>query len=69
MTLVVFRAEGMAWPTADPGKGPAPLATSSRRGFNVVLWRSGELGHALVSDVNQQELLNVAAFLAQGPRA
>jgi anti-sigma factor RsiW len=66
VTLVVFRVEGLAWPAAGPAKGPAALAASTRRGFNVVLWRSGELGHALVSDANEEELRQIAAFLARG---
>jgi anti-sigma factor RsiW len=65
VTLVVFRADGLAWPAAVEAQGPAPLAASSRRGFNVVLWRSGELGHALVSDVSEQELMKLAALFAQ----
>jgi anti-sigma factor RsiW len=66
VTLVVFRAEGLAWPAARHGDATVPLTVSSRRGFTVVLWRSGELGHALVSDVNQPELLEVASTLAGG---
>ena len=30
---------------------------ATARGFNVVLWRAGDLGYALVSDVSTRELL------------
>jgi anti-sigma factor RsiW len=66
VTLVVFRAEGLRWPAAHPTDDPVPLTVSGRRGFTVVLWRSGELGHALVSDVSETELLNVASMLSSG---
>src|SRR5689334_9035021 len=36
LTLLVFRAKGLAWPDVSAGQvGPA-------RGFNVVLWRGGD---------------------------
>ncbi len=58
VTLLVFRTEGLAWPDASAGQvGPA-------RGFNVVLWRGGELGYALVSDANAKELRLIGARLA-----
>jgi anti-sigma factor RsiW len=53
LTLLVVVAEGLPW--AD---GPA-RATGSR-GFQVVRWRAGQLGYALVSDVNAGELERVA---------
>jgi anti-sigma factor RsiW len=66
VTLLVFRADGLPWP-ATGGSGEAgALTASSRRGFHVVLWRSGDLGHALVSDLDERELLKVAARLAGG---
>jgi anti-sigma factor RsiW len=34
-------------------------------GFHVVMWREGDLGHALVSDVSEPELLQLAAKLVQ----
>ena len=58
VTLLVFRTKGLAWPDASAGQvGPA-------RGFNVVLWRGGELGYALVSDANAKELSELGARLA-----
>jgi anti-sigma factor RsiW len=57
-TLLVFPAEGLRW----PGSGPV----ASQTGFNVVLWRTGELGYALVSDVPAPELAQAAAVLRGG---
>jgi anti-sigma factor RsiW len=65
ITLLVFRADGLPWPEGSlalPGKPPA-LQTADR-GFNVILWRGGELGYALVSDVDPSELSRLAAKLA-----
>jgi anti-sigma factor RsiW len=44
--------------------GPVPASASSARGFNVVLWRSGELGYALVSDVSLADLVGLATSFA-----
>ncbi|GEJ55775.1 hypothetical protein [Anaeromyxobacter diazotrophicus] len=56
-TLLVFRAGGRPWPEAR---------AASRVGFQIVLWRSGDLGHALVSDLPAPELAEVAAALGAG---
>jgi anti-sigma factor RsiW len=53
LTLLVVRAEGLPWPDGAPG-------TATARGFQVIRWRAGELGYALVSDVNARELGEVA---------
>jgi anti-sigma factor RsiW len=45
ISLLVFRADGLPWP---PG---GARRVSTLRGFNVVLWRAGDLGYTLVSDV------------------
>ena len=68
VTLLVFRAEGLAWPDAS-GRQVVRGREASARGFNVVLWRSGELGYALVSDANAKELgeLGVRLAAAVGP--
>ena len=58
LTLLVVRADGLRWPFG------APTATTAR-GFQVIRWRSGQLGYALVSDVGADDLARVAeAFRA-----
>jgi anti-sigma factor RsiW len=61
ITLFVVRADGLPW--------PAPrLSARSVRGFNLLLWRSGELGYALVSDVDASELRDLAQKLGAPAR-
>ena len=48
ITLIVARADGLPWPAGRP------LLTRAQ-GFNVRLWRSGELAYALVSDLDARE--------------
>jgi anti-sigma factor RsiW len=38
--------------------------TTAAPGFNVILWRRGELGYALVSDVDATELLHLARLVS-----
>jgi anti-sigma factor RsiW len=62
ITLFVFRADGLHWPAA----GLRPIGTvagtvATVRGFHVALWRQGDLGYALVSDVNEADLLALGA--------
>ncbi|HET9594298.1 MAG TPA: zf-HC2 domain-containing protein [Anaeromyxobacteraceae bacterium] len=65
VTLLAFRADGLPWPErGTTAVGPARGRAASSRGFNVVLWRDGELGYVLVSDVNASELSEVAGRLA-----
>jgi anti-sigma factor (TIGR02949 family) len=64
ISLFVFRADGLPW----PARGREPLGnteanTTVARGFNVILWQSGELGYALVSDLDRQELTQLALKL------
>jgi anti-sigma factor RsiW len=66
ITLFVFRAEGLRWPaggTRPIGAARGTVATS--RGFHVALWQKGDLGYALVSDVNEADLLALGARIAQ----
>jgi anti-sigma factor RsiW len=58
ISLFVVRAEGRPWPA-----GGARAHVVLSRGFNVMLWRSGELGYALVSDLDRAELTQLAAKL------
>jgi hypothetical protein len=67
MTLFVFRAEGLAWPALDTervGASRATLVTS--RGFHVLFWRMSDLGYALVSDVDSQDVRALAQRIAGG---
>jgi len=61
ISLLVFRADGLPWPDSTLDR-----RMTAERGFNVALWRTGELGYALVSDVEQSELARLAARLAGG---
>jgi anti-sigma factor RsiW len=64
-TLFVFRSEGLGWPLRnDTSVGALPAASSASRGSNVLLWRNGDLGYALVSDVDRAELSRLAAKVA-----
>jgi anti-sigma factor RsiW len=56
ITLLVFRADGLPW-------APAPHR-ETQRGFHVRLWRDGDLGYALVSDVDERDLDALAQRLA-----
>jgi anti-sigma factor RsiW len=56
VTLLVFRADGLPLPHGN-------LRESSARGFNVVMWRAGDLGYALVSDADARDLAGWAARL------
>jgi anti-sigma factor RsiW len=67
VSLFVFRAEGLPWPARGLTQiGGTAAYTSVSRGFNVILWRAGDLGYALVSDVDALELGRLAAKLARG---
>jgi anti-sigma factor RsiW len=67
ITLFIFRSEGMRWPAVEEtpiGHVHGTLLTS--RGFHVVLWNAGDLGYALVSDVDSHDLTALGAKIA-GP--
>jgi anti-sigma factor RsiW len=65
ISLLVFRAEGLPWPSRGLTRlGDVEASLASERGFNVIVWRRGELGYALVSDVDARELTTLAARLA-----
>jgi anti-sigma factor RsiW len=57
ITLLVFPAEGLPWPAGSAARlAGRDVAEGSARGFSVLLWREGDLGYALVSDVARPEL-------------
>ncbi len=67
ITLLVFRADGLSWPSRGlEAMGKARAFAASLRGFNALLWREGELGYALVSDVDRTELAALHAKLTGG---
>ena len=53
ISLYVFRADGLPWPAGAHDHG---MTRTSLRGFNVRLWRAGELGYCLTSDVDGAQL-------------
>jgi anti-sigma factor RsiW len=61
ISLYVVRAEGLSWP--PDGRA----ASREERGFTAMLWRRGELGYALVSDVDPRELATLAVKLGAVP--
>ncbi|MES1205738.1 MAG: zf-HC2 domain-containing protein [Pseudomonadota bacterium] len=65
-SLSVFPAAGLAFPAPGQDAGGVPVALRQERGFRVVLWRQGELGYALVSDLTGDEILGLAARIAGG---
>lgn len=62
VTLLAFRADGLD----APAVGAPRLEQASERGFHAVLWRTGELAWALVSDSGAEELARLARQLAAG---
>ena len=56
ISLFVFPADGLNLPS-DPG-------LRKSRGFSVVLWRQGDLGYALTSDLNGGDLQTLARRIA-----
>jgi anti-sigma factor RsiW len=64
ISLLVFRADGLPWPTHGLRPlGRLSVEESQSRGFNVLLWRDGDLGYALISDVSTTELELLAGKL------
>jgi anti-sigma factor RsiW len=67
ISVFVFRADKLPWPTGGlVRQGRLEVCRTTSRGFNVLLWRDGELGYALVSDVDPRDLSLLASKLA-GP--
>jgi anti-sigma factor RsiW len=61
-SLFVFRNEGLSWPLRNgTSVGALKASSTTSRGFNVLLWRDGDLGYALVSDMDRSELARLAA--------
>ncbi|HTA92281.1 MAG TPA: zf-HC2 domain-containing protein [Polyangiaceae bacterium] len=57
ISLFVFRSEGLSWSLrSNSSLGALPCTSSHLRGFNTLLWKDGDLGYALVSDMDASEL-------------
>jgi anti-sigma factor RsiW len=67
-SLFVFRADGLAFPAANQKLGGSSAALRQERGFQVAIWREGQLGYALVSDLGPDELVRLGARIAGGAR-
>jgi anti-sigma factor RsiW len=63
-SLFVFRADGAAFPAANLDLASTPASLEQERGFRVVVWRAGQLGYALVSDLNGDELVRLGSRIA-----
>jgi anti-sigma factor RsiW len=62
ITLFVFRADGLPWPAlGSEALGPNRAYAHTSRGFHALMWRDGDLGYALVSDVAATELRDLAS--------
>ena len=55
----MFKADGLPWPR----RKRAEISRAFTRGFNVLLWRDGELGYALVSSEDERTLIRFAEKL------
>jgi anti-sigma factor RsiW len=67
ITLFEFRADGLPWGAAGELKlGKLEARHSQLRGFQVISFRDGDLGYALVSDVDASALEQLAARVASG---
>jgi anti-sigma factor RsiW len=56
ISLFVFPGEGLTL--------PSDLGVRHSRGFSIVPWRQGDLGYALISDLNGGDLLTLARRIA-----
>jgi len=62
MTLLVFPSAGLPFATSGLRRvGRLDVHAAKTRGFEVLLWRDGDLGYALVSDVDEKDLDALAA--------
>lgn len=67
ITLFVFRAEGLPWPAmANEPVGGTRGTLRTSRGYHVLMWRTDDLGYALVSDVDVRDLGVLGAKIAGG---
>jgi anti-sigma factor RsiW len=65
-SLFVFRADGLSFPKPDHTLGRVAATVTHARGFSVIVWRDGELGYALASDLSADELVRLAVHVVNG---
>ena len=63
ISLLVFRAEGLPF-RGQKRLGRLSVDETTDRGFSVLMFRDGDLGYALVSDVQQADLEELALRVA-----
>ncbi len=69
ITLLVFRAAGLPWALrGDTPLGRISASHAVERGFSVLLWRDGDLGYALVSDVSTADMARLATKITEPPQ-
>ncbi len=65
ITLFVFRAAGLPWPASGGERmGRVTARAETSRGFHTLTWQDGDLGYALVSDVDARELTQLGERVA-----
>jgi anti-sigma factor RsiW len=65
MSVFVFRADGLPWPAvATERVGDTHGTMRTAHGFHVLLWRKGDLGYAVVSDVDDRDVRALADRIA-----
>lgn len=62
ISLLEFRAAGLRWPSRGHAPDASPVQ-ARRDGFNVLWWRDGDLGFALVSDAQTATLQRLSQRL------
>jgi anti-sigma factor RsiW len=67
ITVLVFPADGLPWPTVGESLGSHRVYSSTARGFHTVLWRDADLGYAAVSDVAEADLRELITRLQAAP--
>jgi anti-sigma factor RsiW len=68
ITLLVYRADGLPWPPAPTVHlGHVSATERTLRGFHALIWRDGDLGYALVSDVDARDLESLGSKIAGSP--
>ncbi len=68
ISLFVMQAQGLPWPVQPRETiGGVQAYVESSRGFNVVLWKTGDLGYVAVSDVSAADLRQLVSRLGSSP--